>query len=116
MIESYFKDCEQRGVPPFITELAVWLDTSRETLIEYQERPEFVDTIKRAKQRCELAIEKGIMMNKLNTVAGIFNLKNNYGWRDKRETEHSGNIGYVITEGDSEDQSVDTSSEPKETH
>lgn len=103
MIEAYFEDCRQREEPPFITELAVWLDTSRETLSNYEERDEFFDTIKRAKQKCEMAVEKGMLLNKMNSTGAIFNLKNNYGWRDKTEVEQSGKVNYVITEGEEED-------------
>lgn len=83
LVESYFEDCKQRNEPPFICELAVWLDTSRETLSNYEEKDGYFDTIKRAKQRCESAVEKGMMTGKLNATASIFNLKNNYGWEDK---------------------------------
>ncbi len=39
--------------PYTVTGLAVWLDTSRQTLNNYEVRPEFFDSIKRAKQRVE---------------------------------------------------------------
>lgn len=82
-IDAYFADCEQKDEQPFITGLAVWLDTSRHTLINYKERPEFVNSIKRALQKCEMAVEKGAMQGKFNSTFSIFNLKNNYGWRDE---------------------------------
>lgn len=87
LIESYFEDCKQRNEPPFITELAVWLDTNRETLLDYESKEEFSDTIKVAKARCEMAVEKGMMTNKMNATASIFNLKNNYKWKDKTEQD-----------------------------
>lgn len=40
--------------PYTVTGLAVWLDTSRQTLLDYEVRPEFLDTIKRGKQKIEL--------------------------------------------------------------
>lgn len=93
MIESYFIDCDDNEEPYTITGLALWLDTNRETLLNYEERPEFFDTIKRAKLRCENWVEKGLLKNKVNATAGIFNLKNNYGWKDKTETD-------ITTDGD----------------
>lgn len=93
MIESYFVNCDQEKEPYTITGLALWLDTNRETLLNYEERPEFFDTIKRAKLKCENWVEKGLLKNQVNATAGIFNLKNNYGWKDKTETD-------ITTDGD----------------
>ncbi len=89
LIESYFTDCREREEPPFITELCVWLDTSRKVLLEYENKPEFSNTIKRAKQRCEAAIEKGMMTNKMNATGSIFNLKNNYGWEERIKQDNT---------------------------
>jgi hypothetical protein len=73
--------------PYTITGLAVWLDTSRETLLDYQERPEYSDTIKAAKDKCEEFWEQ--MLIGANATGPIFNLKNNYNWKDKTEQEFS---------------------------
>jgi len=80
--------------PYLITGLANFLNTSRETLINYEERPEFFDAIKKAKDKCEQYWESTLLGNQ---VAGtIFSLKNNYGWVDKQEldqtTTHKGSI------------------------
>lgn len=72
-------------VPATITGLAVFLDTTRETLLDYQERPEFSDAIKRAKSRCEADIEYGALTGMLNPTMAIFSAKNNYNWKDKVE-------------------------------
>ena len=66
-------------IPYTITGLALALDTSRETLLEYEERPEFVDTIKKAKVKCENFAEQ--MLFSTTPTGSIFNLKNNYGWK-----------------------------------
>ncbi len=96
MIAGYFTYCDQEKKPYTITGLALWLDTSRETLLNYEERPEFFDTIKRAKVKCENWVEENALMNKVNATTAIFNLKNNYGWKDKTEQEVSG-TGLVIS-------------------
>lgn len=45
----------------------------------------FFDTIKNAKLKIENYLEKHLVTD--NGVTGIiFNLKNNYGWKDKQET------------------------------
>lgn len=78
---------------PTISGLAVHLDTSRRVLCEYGERQEYSNSIKRALQKCESYVEKGALTNKLNATFSIFNLKNNYGWKDKTESEVSGPNG-----------------------
>lgn len=85
--ETYITD----QVPYTVTGLALALKTSRETLLNYEERDEFFDTIKEAKIKCqnftELALYKG------NATGPIFSLKNNYDWKDKTETELYGKGG-----------------------
>lgn len=75
---------------PTVSALAVALDTSRETLINYESREEYFDTIKKAKQFIEACTEELLITGKVPAAGIIFNLKNNYGWKDKTEMEHSG--------------------------
>lgn len=111
LVESYFTMCDQEKKPYTITGLAIWLDTSRETLLNYTERPEFFDTIKRAKIRCENWVEEGALTNRINATSAIFNLKNNYGWKDKTEQDITSNgesiqpiVGMVIQKDNGEKQ------------
>lgn len=90
-IEEYFVLMDTEGRPYTISGLACHLDTSRETLMEYQEKEEYVDTIKRAKEKCLRWVEENHLMGKVNPTAGIFNLKNNYGWRDQQHTDITSN-------------------------
>jgi hypothetical protein len=92
-IDKYFKDCDAKEKPYTITGLAVALDTSRETLCNYEKKEKYFDTIKRAKARCEQWVEENMLMNKSNATASIFSLKNNYGWRDKNEVDHTSSDG-----------------------
>jgi hypothetical protein len=71
--------------PYTITGLALALDTSRETLLDYEEKQEFSDTIKKAKDRCHNYVENSLLTS--NPTGAIFNLKNNYGWKDKTEQD-----------------------------
>ena len=81
---------------PTISGLAVALDTSRQTLINYEERWEFFDTIKRAKQFIESLIEEWALMNSLNPTSAIFNLKNNFNRKDKTEVDQTSNVNLNI--------------------
>lgn len=75
-----------KQVPYTFTGLANFLGTSRETLNEYSERPEFVDSIRYALSRCEEYVEQTLFTSP-NVTGPIFNLKNNYGWRDRSEID-----------------------------
>ena len=95
LINAYFlsiQDPDKPGVyirPPTITGLAVFLDTTRETLSDYKENDEFSDSLKAAKAKCENWVEENAMLGKANATFSIFNLKNNYGWKDKTEQDIS---------------------------
>lgn len=79
---------------PTVSGLAYSLDMSRQALLDYAEKDAFLDTIKKAKIRIEMALEQRLYGN---TVTGtIFNLKNNFGWKDKSEQELSGPNGGAI--------------------
>lgn len=69
-----------------ITGLALALDTSRETLMNYEERPEYFDAIKKAKERVHNAYEKDL--RRKGRSGDIFALKN-FGWSDRQEVDHT---------------------------
>lgn len=81
-IEEYFNNTPEEEIT--ITGLALALDTDRQTLINYQNREEYFDTIKKAKTRVELSYEKSLRKN--GRTGDIFALKN-FGWTDKQEIE-----------------------------
>lgn len=70
-----------------ITGLALALDTTRKTLVEYEEKDEFLNTIKKLKTKVENQYE--ISLRKNGRSGDIFGLKN-FGWKDKSEVENSG--------------------------
>jgi len=84
-IESYWKNCEEKEEPITISGLAVWLDTNRQTLVNYNKSQPYFDIIKKARAICEAFLEKAMLGRKYNVIGAIFTLKNNYGWTDKKE-------------------------------
>lgn len=108
-IDAYFEECKGRALqdddfnilrdkygipiiidakPPTITGLALALGfTSRQALLNYQAKDEFVDTITRAKSRVECYAEERLY-DKDGANGAKFNLANNFeGWKEKQQIE-----------------------------
>lgn len=88
-IDKYFEDCKLNNRPYTITGLGLALDMSRQDLINYSKKEKFFDTIKKAKMRVENYLEERLI-NDSSATGIIFNLKNNYGWKDKQENVNVG--------------------------
>lgn len=108
LIDNYFKECEgepflnengqplttEKGAviykkppkPLTVTGLALALGfNSRQSLLNYQEKPEFLDTITRAKSRVEEYAEERLF-DKDGANGAKFSLANNFrGWSEKQE-------------------------------
>lgn len=95
-IDQYFMMCDEKDKPYTITGLALALDTTRRTLLDYEEKDEFSHTVKKAKLRCENYAEENLFTSK-NTAGIIFNMKNNYDWRDKQEIDQNSKVDAAIT-------------------
>ena len=95
-IEEYFMRCDTGGLPYTVSGLALALGMTRETLLRYEEKDSFSDTIKRAKQKIEEYVETRLFVSGIATGV-IFNLKNNFGWKDKQEIEQSGEMNNTVT-------------------
>ena len=109
VIDEYFKSCENKplldkeghvltdkhgrpviiqGPPPTVTGLALALGfTNRQSLLNYQEKDEFFDTITRAKARVEQYAEERLF-DKDGANGAKFSLANNFsGWKEKTQLE-----------------------------
>lgn len=96
-IDEYFNECDKNKEPYTITGLALALDLDRKSINNYAKDSEFFPTIKKAKLKVENYLEKRLI-NDSSATGIIFNLKNNYGWSDKQEIQHSGNINNPFSE------------------
>lgn len=93
-IENFFIECKEENKVPTITGLAVHLDTTRLTLLDYENqivktlddniKTKISNTIKKAKQRVQSEYEQALF-DRGKTTGAIFTLKNNFGWADKQE-------------------------------
>ena len=95
-IDKYFAECDEKQKPYTVSGLAYALGTNRQTLINYEDKSEFIDTIKSAKAKIELFNEEMLYSKDVSTTGVIFNLKNNYGWKDKQEIEAEVNSAVSI--------------------
>lgn len=90
LIEKYFADCDAASRPYTMPGLANALGfIDRKSPAEYARKfPEFTATIKRARLRIEE--QRNIQLITESNVAGkIFDLLNNFDWKDKQELQHS---------------------------
>jgi len=107
-VDKYFDYCDNRLVqgydnktneqfayispePYTMSGLAYNLGLSRKQLLVYKKRYLFGNTIKEARRKVEMDVERRLMEGKAQTGA-IFNLKNNFGWRDQTEVDVSGRL------------------------
>jgi len=81
-IEEYFAETSEFDVT--ITGLALYLGTTRQTLVDYGKDDEFAGLIKQAKLCVENAYERDL--RRRGRSGDIFALKN-FGWKDERKTD-----------------------------
>ena len=86
--------------------LARRLGMSRQALIDYTNKDEFLDTIKEFRDLVHENVEERLMSGVAQTGA-IFNLKNNFGWKDKSEVEKTGTVKNIIVRDNRDKKAVD---------
>ena len=120
VIDKYFEDCSGEYVvidgevitdkngyplktkerPLTITGLALALGfTTRQALLNYEGKPEFVDTIKRAKAKVEQYAEERLF-DRDGVNGAKFNLSNNFkGWSERQQIESKVDLSPVVFTG-----------------
>lgn len=121
VIDAYFAECEGVYVrdkegnietdkygdpittkqrPLTITGLALALGfTTRQSLLNYEGDPKFLDTIKRAKTRIEQYAEERLF-DKEGVNGAKFNLSNNFkGWKERQQIDSDVNLKPVVFTG-----------------
>jgi len=88
---EYFKKADKEDKPLTVTGLCLHLMVTRQTLLNYAEIDEYKEVVGLAKLRIEAYLEEKLFGK--NVTGVIFNLKNNFGWKDKNETEITGKGG-----------------------
>lgn len=85
-INNYFEYCNKENKPYTMSGLAYYLDVDRKTIVNYTKDEEYFPTIKKARDRVQMQLEENALMNISNSTFTIFNLKNNFDWKDRIET------------------------------
>lgn len=124
VIDAYFAECEgvylrdedgnieidkhgdpiiTKAKPLTITGLALALGfTGRQALLNYEGKPAFVDTIKRAKSKIEQYAEERLF-DKDGVNGAKFNLSNNFkGWSERQQIDSNVNLAPVVFTGSDE--------------
>lgn len=79
--DAYHGEGDKKEFRPTVSGLAYALGITTEALRNYEEKNEFLATVKRAKQTVEMALEQRLYGN--NVTGIIFNLKCNFGLNDR---------------------------------
>ena len=130
-IKEYFEYCDNRLVngydnktnqqfayinpePYTMSGLAYYLEIDRKTLLNYSKKEEFFLTIKRARDKVEMDVDRRLNDKNAFTPGLIFNLKNNFDWKDKSEIDQNINLPKPILDNvhnNNSDQEADQTKE-----
>ena len=103
MTDKHGHPVMSKSRPLTITGLALALGfNSRQSLLNYQDDPAFMDTIKRAKSKVEQYAEERLF-DKDGVNGAKFNLSNNFkGWSEKQQIDSNVNLSPVVFTGSDE--------------
>ena len=88
--------------PPTVSGLCLHLGVDRSTWQNYADprlHPELAEITAYAKVRMETYLEEQLLTREKNVQGLIFNLQNNYGWKEKREVELGGETRRAVSAG-----------------
>lgn len=89
-IREYFTICAEDDMKPSVAGLALAIDIDRAYLWEIRtgrkgKNPEVADTLNKAMKLLDLQMVDYMQNGKINPVAGIFLMKNNFGYTNEQE-------------------------------
>lgn len=84
------------GEIPDVEGFCDYVGAWRDLLIEYQNKEEFSDTVKKIKNWIYHRKKQLAMQNKMPPAIFIFDAKNNAGYADKSEVENSGEQKLIV--------------------
>lgn len=104
IIDAYFEMEKQHHRVPVMQGVMKALGfKSRKSLKDTKERgEEWEEIIQDARMTVEYETASALVNSIGNVTGHIFTLKNNFGWKDKQEVEHSGNFKVTIPSKDAD--------------
>lgn len=83
--------------PYTVSGLAYYLGTTRRTLLDYEAKnDEYFHTIRAAKAKIEAFVEESLWTPKI-AQGVVFNLKNNFGWKEQQDINMSGDLDIHVS-------------------
>ncbi|MGI5987736.1 MAG: terminase small subunit [Dysosmobacter sp.] len=73
--------------PPSISALCLYLGIEKRTWANYAEQDDMAPVVEKTKARVEAYLEEQLTIREKGVQGIIFNLQNNYGWKQKQEVE-----------------------------
>jgi len=88
-VDEYFAQCVASEKAPTMSGLCLFLGFSRrDALLAYERRgEEFSDVVSLARLRMEDDRNQRLLLGQGSTTGAIFDLKNNFGWKDRYESQ-----------------------------
>lgn len=87
--------------PKTLSWLCLWLWVAKDYISEKAKDDRFSETIKRIRLVVENNIEEWILLNIYNPASWMFNLKNNFDWKEKTENKNENtNVNYEAETSD----------------
>ena len=94
VFDEYGNPIWMQAIPYTMSGLAYAIGMSRQTLLNYEEKGKFFDTIQEARRIVERYAEQRLYDRDGNRGA-IFNLQNNFkGWEDKKKIDGNMSLNY----------------------
>ena len=111
--QEFLDYCKKNYVPLTIGRLCVILNVDRDFLLDHGKQDKYATQIRRYRMIILADKEERLNAGKGSTAGTIFDLKNNYGWTDRQEIDHKGEMPFNIL-FKQEKKEIDITPKPKQ--
>lgn len=98
LINNYFEECKENETPLTVEMLAWTLGVRRQTLLNYEIKDEYLDTIKDAKEYVLATKVENLNRKQTNTAGIIFDLCNNGDYSNKHQDDKDKSTTIIIND------------------
>jgi hypothetical protein len=95
-VDEFFDLVKEGTESPSVIGLACYLETNKQTLLNYQDRDDFRGIIEAAKERIENLFTIKAYNGDIPPAIFIFTAKNHYEYKDAQDFNHGGQKGNPI--------------------